>query len=678
MKTKQIFTIIKGLNIQQVQEFLYNAFRRPKTFPKLKNKTNQIKNLDDKAVEFAAKGEFYDHIEMSGTYASAIISYGIDAKNRLNIFRHITFPYLRLRPDMTTSSVCYNFNKSPEMLVDGVEIVNETLENVRIKGNLELVSNFKNGLRISRTEIISKDFPALIEKTTITNLTENKINLKIIDNVKPYTFSEKLCKNGKVKMVAGICGEHGVFSINKEKELEKNLVPKASFTFYNVYLATNNDEKCLNIKLPEQIRKRDNLINNAMTYTTLKTPNEFINALYSHCIIRGTESIFQTQKGLLHSPGGGRYYAAIWANDELEYATPLAPFLGDKDLLEATQNAINLYVNYMDTSNVPFKHKRPLPSSIINGTYPFGIAGDRGDTAMVGVAIALYLLNFNDENLAKEYIWAVEWCIEFCESRKTKDGVIYSDSDELEGRFPSGKCNLSTNINYYLTLENAIILETELNNLEKADRYTKLKEELKKAIQTYFEGDVEGFDTYRYYENNKELRSWICLPLIAGIFDKKDGTIKALTTKLYKNGKMLTSSKKNTVWDRSLLFALKGIFMSGETNLAMNYLADYSKERLLGAHSPYPYEAYPEGNGAQLSGESLLYLRIIIEGMFGIRAIGFNRFSIEPKLPLEGVFKLSKIKLGKTTADIEVEKGNIIVKTADKVYTGVAYLEINF
>ncbi|NLL56643.1 MAG: hypothetical protein GX242_05480 [Clostridiales bacterium] len=677
MKVKQIISIIKGLDKAQVQEFLYNLFRRPSTFPKLKNKTKQNKVLHNKAVNFRVKGEFYDHIEMSGTYASAIISYGQDAKKRLRIFRHVTFPSLRLKHDMTTSSVCHNFTKEPKILVNGVMVNNETLERVYIKGNLELTSNFKNGLRIVRSEIISKNYEALIEKTTITNLTKNKVNLEIIADVKPYKISHRMCKNGDIKMVTALCGEQGDFELDKETKLEKDLVPKASFTFYAVYMAVKDGIK-VSINLSEQIRIRNSFIDTAMDYTTLETPNHYINALYSHCMIRGVESIFETQKGLLHSPGGGRYYAAIWANDELEYASPIAPFLKSDELTTATKNAINLYVNYMDTSDVPFEHKNPLPSSIINGVRPYGVAGDRGDTVMVGLGLALFLLNLGNQSLAKEYLWAVEWCVEFCNSRKTKDGVIYSDSDELEGRFPSGNCNLSTNINYYMLLDSAIVLQKELGIFDKAECYEKMQKELKKAIKTYFEGQVEGFDTYRYYENNQELRSWICLPLIAGIFDRKEGTIKALITKLYKDGKMLTSSKRTTVWDRSLLFALKGIFMSGETDIAMKYLSDYSYDRLLGMHSPYPYEAYPEGNGAQLSGESLLYLRIIIEGMFGIKSIGLGKYEITPKVPFDGVYKLNKIMLGNKLADIEVEKGKITVKTVDKTFTGLVSLVVDF
>ena len=40
--------------------------------------------------------------------------------------------------------------------------------------------------------------------------------------------------------------------------------------------------------------------------------------------------------------------------------------------------------------------------------------------------------------------------------------------------------------------------------------------------------NVKGYETYRYYEGNDILRSWICMPLIVGIYDRAAATIDAL------------------------------------------------------------------------------------------------------------------------------------------------------
>jgi len=56
---------------------------------------------------------------------------------------------------------------------------------------------------------------------------------------------------------------------------------------------------------------------------------------------------------------------------------------------------------------------------------------------------------------------------------------------------------------------------------------------------------------------------------------------------------------------------------------------------LLGEHVPYAVEAYPEGNQRHLSAESGLYCRIFTEGLFGIRPVALNAFTINPHMPAE-------------------------------------------
>ena len=54
-----------------------------------------------------------------------------------------------------------------------------------------------------------------------------------------------------------------------------------------------------------------------------------LNKAFAFAKVRATESIFATKGGLMHGPGGGRYYAAIWANDQAEYANPFFGYLGE-------------------------------------------------------------------------------------------------------------------------------------------------------------------------------------------------------------------------------------------------------------------------------------------------------------------------------------------------------------
>ena len=51
---------------------------------------------------------------------------------------------------------------------------------------------------------------------------------------------------------------------------------------------------------------------------------------------------------------------------------------------------------------------------------------------------------------------------------------------------------------------------------------------MKQAIESHFGYEIEGFPSYRYYEGNDILRSWICMPLTVGIYTRAKGTIDAL------------------------------------------------------------------------------------------------------------------------------------------------------
>jgi hypothetical protein len=219
----------------------------------------------------------------------------------------------------------------------------------------------------------------------------------------------------------------------------------------------------------------------------------------------------------------------------------------------------------------------------------------------------------------------------------TPDGVIASDSDELEGRFPAGKANLCTSSLFYDALISASYLARDLGKPAGiVKEYRSMADALKQSIEKYFGAKVEGFDTYRYYDGNDVLRSWICIPLTTGIFDRAKGTIDALfSPRLWTEQGLLTQAGTATYWDRSTLYGFRGVFAAGATEQGLKYLTFYSNRRLLGDHVPYAVEAWPEGNQRHLSAESALYCRAITEGMFGFRPTGLNSFTITPQLPAE-------------------------------------------
>jgi len=168
----------------------------------------------------------------------------------------------------------------------------------------------------------------------------------------------------------------------------------------------------------------------------------------------------------------------------------------------------------------------------------------------------------------------------------------------------------------------------------RARTYDQKAHALAKAIDKYFGAKVEGFDTYRYYDGNDVLRSWICLPLCMGLTDRRDGTIAALfSPRLWTSDGLASQAGDLAFWDRSTLYGLRGVLQAGETATGLRYLSAYTHRRLLGDHVPYPVEAWPEGDQRHLSSESALYCRIFTEGLFGLQPTGLDRFRCTPRLP---------------------------------------------
>lgn len=311
---------------------------------------------------------------------------------------------------------------------------------------------------------------------------------------------------------------------------------------------------------------------------------------------------------------------------------------------------------------------KAIPSSIIaEGKDIWEGAGDRGDAAMYAYGAANFALANGDREYARKLWPAIQWCLSYCERKKTADGVIASDTDELENRFASGDANLSTSMLAYGAYRAAAFLAAELGETEYEKHCFKEKEELEQAAEAYFGANVQGFDTYRYYDGNDRLRAWICLPLVFGINRRKEETLRALFSDyLWKPDGLATESGGETFWDRSTLYALRGAFYAGAAEQAYQHLKEYSVRRVLGEHVPYPVEAYPEGNQQHLSAESALYCRIFIEGILGMIPVGFHSFLLTLHMPKEWKqIRLSAIQAYQREFSIEVsEHGNGMYRIA--------------
>ncbi|GAA0369116.1 hypothetical protein GCM10009092_36710 [Bowmanella denitrificans] len=571
------------------------------------------------AIQWQVTDSHQDHIEFSGEQMSAIIHYGSDEQGKLSLNRRLVWPMLRTLPNDTHASLIHDFplSLSPQIKVGGEPLTTEQPQQIRFDGILTIRSQLTPDLSLVRTLSPSPTEPMLVEQQTLTNNSQLAIQVDITPlNYQVLTPTEQGA-SGSYKILASssLSGSHW-------------LQPGESLSNILTFSASQADESP-QLQPEKTLAARQAYIASLANKLQLVTPDPVINQMFEFAKLRAAESIFRTAGGLMHGPGGGRYYAAIWANDQAEYVNPFFPFLGDRNGNESALNSFRHFARYMNDAY------HPIPSSIIaEGKDIWNGAGDRGDCAMIAYGAARYALALGSTETARQLSPLIDWCIDYNNTKKTADGVIASDSDELEGRFEAGEVNLSTNTLAYGALISASHMHRALGNQHKSSEYTQAAQQLRQAINRYFSAQVEGFDTYRYYDGNTKLRAWIALPLTMGMTERKQGTLDALLSPLLwsENG-IYTESGDTTFWDRATLYAFRGIFAAGETDIAMSYFKYYSRKRLLNDHVPYAVEAWPEGGQRHLSAESGLYARVITEGLFGIEPTGFDRFTLAPHLP---------------------------------------------
>ncbi len=559
-----------------------------------------------------------DHLEMSGRLVATIVRYGVGADGTLSLRQCVVWPTLRTIPNDTHASLRreYDMAALPGLRADGRPLGPGRVTRVRFDGTLAIDCDLGEGLSVERTLYPTTTHRAVVEKLLVRNRGARSVTVE----VEPYE---------RVDGASGVYGDY-VLEVATEGPRAFTLDPGEERSLAVVISGRLAAEPPPELVPAREEEARRRYVAGLTGSLRLETPNPVLDRAFALAKVRAAESIFATKGGLMHAPGGERYYAAIWANDQAEYAGPFFPFLGDAGGNESTLTCYRMFARYVNPEY------RPIPSSIIaEGTDTWAGAGDRGDAAMVAYGAARYALARGDRGEAEELWPLIEWCLEYCRRQITADGVIASDRDELEGRFPTGDANLCTSCLTYDALLSAALLARELGLPEAlAGGYEQWAGALREAIERHFGGEVEGFDTYRYYAGNTVLRAWICVPLAMGIHDRADATVAALfSPRLWSEDGLATQAGEITFWDRSTLYALRGVLAAGKTELGMGYLTAYVGRRLLGDHVPYAVEAYPEGGQAQLSAESALLCRTFTEGLFGIRPVGLRRFTCAPRLP---------------------------------------------
>jgi hypothetical protein len=597
-----------------------------------------------------------DHMAMSGMQVDLILEWRVDEDRAFFANKVIRWPMLRTLPNDTHASLQKSLKdrNGSQASINGKKLSSGKVSRVEINGLLSVTLNHPEGIESIRTIFPSAHAPAIIDSWRVTNKSNGTVNVTL-----PFVKSQI-----ETEAKRGVLGAYLI-----ENQLIGEgvyiLAPGESIKYAVVHSARTEDAPPYYGNPEVELAGRLKFLDECSEKLVLETPDPVLNQLFAFSKIRATESIFTTRGGLMHGPGGyNKYLAAIWANDQAEYINPFFPFLGDAAGNESAMNSFRHFDRYRNDAY------EPIPSSIIaEGTDYWNGAGDRGDMAMIAYGATRFALAAANPDWSDQLWPLIEWCLEYNNRKKLPEGVIASDSDELEGRFPAGEANLSTSCLYYDALISAAYLARELEKSEEViEKYKEQAAELRLAIKRYFEAEVEGYDTYQYYEGNTELRSWICFPLTVGIHDKVDGTVDALfSPRLWTENGLLTKAGTITVWDRSTLYALRAVIGSEYAGEGMSRLHDFSKERLLGKHVPYVNEAYPEQNQSHLSAESGLYCRIFTEGLFGIRPTGWHSFECTPRL-VSGWDQMALRDLHSfgTRWSLEVERKGTLLRTRIK------------
>ncbi len=576
-------------------------------------------------MDAAQNAPHKDHIEMSGQRAAIVYYWSIDADGRYACEYHHVFPLLRMIPNNTHAFFPYRHSTNLAQMIkaDGKTPDWKAVQ-IEIDGTLKVIESDGN-LELTRIDFPGREKQATFELASVKNLTDRPVVIDIPRYI--YTWESDPAR--------GVKGSY-VMDIELTGDGKTTLEPGATRTVALVMQAYRKNEAEATRMEPQAIdvnadlAARQGLFKTLSDKLILETPDEVINTEFRFAKLRASESIIATKGGLMHAPGGESYYAALWCNDQCEYVNPFFPFTGYET---GVKSAYDCYMQYSRFMNDAYE---PIPSSIIaEGDDIWNGAGDRGDAAMTAYGASRYCLECADRQVAEDIWPLIEWCLEYCRRNLNEDGVVLSDHDELEGRFEDGDANLCTSTLYYDALISASYLAKELGKGRAvAKAYAKQACQMRRNICNYFESNVGGYDTYRYYDGNDTLRSWICMPLVVGIFDRADATMDALfESPLYTGEGLLTQMGEETYWDRSTLYAFRGAYYADKADYITPKVSAYSHRRLLEDHVPYPIEAWPEGRQRHLSAESGLYCRIFTEGMFGIRPVGFKRFTMKPSIP---------------------------------------------
>lgn len=499
----------------------------------------------------------------------------------------------------------------PAIEIDGKPWLDPRPVKAGFDGILTLVYPERGGMVATRTIYPSMSRALVLDEWSLRNVGGNPVKVSV--------------KSDRVEKREG---ERVLMAWQSQAVEATTVAPGGRITFHSGIHARLTDEPDPVEDLAAERAAREAVVDAAWNGPgRLETPDRDLNAAYALQKFHVLETPIETHKGVITHNGSLRYSPGIWANDPVEYSSPVFPFFGDPELNQAGMNMYRIWLEHCREHGID-----PFPGSFEHAALKLTQRW-RGDDAMVLYGLSKFLL-FQGDRAAAEEMWPlIQFSVESLRRNTRDDGIIASKTDEMEGRYPTGDANLSSSSLAYGGYRLAARLAQALGKPEAAE-FDRRADQLRDAIEAFFGAEVEGFHTYRYFKENTVLRGWILLPLAMGITGRQDGTLDAMVSdKLWPNrlqgGDILAASdRRETEWGRETYYALRVLFKAGRTEQALDLTRRVVKAQIFGAKGPYPDE-----DAIDMLCPGSLYPRVFTEGMFGIVPTGLDSFECTPWLP---------------------------------------------
>lgn len=143
------------------------------------------------------------------------------------------------------------------------------------------------------------------------------------------------------------------------------------------------------------------------------------------------------------------------------------PFFPQLGYAKGNEAALNSFLHFARYMNPEYRY---IPWSVIAEGYDtYGPIRPRrcSDAGLRRRA----LCPSNGDIRAAEALWPlIEWTLEYCRRKLNEHGVVASEADELEKRFPAGDANLCTSSLYYDALRSAAWLAEQTGTAATAGR----------------------------------------------------------------------------------------------------------------------------------------------------------------------------------------------------------------